>query len=506
MATLTAQQQAQYYASQGNAANPLTPGQWLAQQNSGNTPSPAPVQNQTIPAPGTATANQNDSPYAYGPNLPPISPVIDTTSGFGPGSALNHPLYTPPSTNAPVITWTYLNTANSTLEQAQEQNKTLSQQQKDAQKALDDALAARKAVVDAEKNKTQAEQDNILGNINNLTQPFRENYEMAQRDALHVNENFEENQKLTNELKTLLTEGNDLIAQQKGVTGLASIRNPRINQAIESVNARVGVIQAVMAARNSQISVANNLIDRGLNAITADKKDQLSYYNTLLQLNNDKLLNLSNESKTLANAQITQLENSLNRVNESADYLKKLMITPESATYIANAGVTLNDTVGEINAKLAAYGNQQEVTKTANEFTSNGYKQTPIKTNNSIEVSVGGKTLYFIPPAGYDMVGNKTATTKSTTTKSTAGTAGKALSQNALTQFENMYGWKPPFGVTDADLAEYIAANPGASPEELEAGLVAALGGNSSSSTSTEKKESKGFFSSLWDKITGFFK
>ena len=192
---------------------------------------------------------------------------------------------------------------------------------------------------------------------------------------------------------------------------MASIRNPRINQAIESVNARVGVIQAVMAARNSQISVANNLIDRGLNAITADKKDQLSYYNTLLQLNNDKLLNLSNESKTLANAQITQLENSLNRVNESADYLKKLMITPESATYIANAGVTLNDTVGEINTKLAAYGNQQEVTKMANEFTSNGYKQTPIKTNNSIEVSVGGKTLYFIPPTGYDMTGNKIATT-----------------------------------------------------------------------------------------------
>ena len=115
-------------------------------------------------------------------------------------------------------------------------------------------------------------QEGAIDKAQELSQPFRESLEELKRKELYITQNFEDNQKLTNELSTLLTEGNDLIRQQKEKTGLEAIRNPRINQTISDVNARAGVIQAVMNARSGQIAEAYRMIDRTVSAITADKK------------------------------------------------------------------------------------------------------------------------------------------------------------------------------------------------------------------------------------------
>ena len=50
------------------------------------------------------------------------------------------------------------------------------------------------------------------------------------------------------------------------------------------------------------------------------------------------------------------------------------------------------------------------------------------------------------------------------------GTPGKPLSINQIDIFRRTYGWTPPFGFTPEQLTQYMADNPNASPEELEAG------------------------------------
>lgn len=417
-----------------------------------------PTTQSTIPTPATQTSNPNDNVNAFGPNLPTVTPTFNTNNA--PTSST--PTYTPPPTTSSNATMSYLNNANTTLSQQQnalaiqqEQAKTLAEQQQAAQKALDDALNQRQTEVSNKQAQAETEQKNILTNVEQLTQPFRKTYEDTQRESLSVNENFRQNQTLVNELQGLLQEGNDLIAQQKGVTGLASIRNPRISQTIDSVNARAGVLQAVMAARNSQISVANNLIDRGLNALSADKQDQLSYYNTILNLNNSKLLDLKKDSKEIADFKINQLQNQLKTSQESADYIKKLMTTPSTATDIANAGITLNDNIATINQKLAKYENQKEINDTANKMVTQGYKQTLVQTPNSVAINIGDKTLYFTPPADKIKTGGSTTSTSATTEK--------PISVSTNNSFEKTYGWRLPEGLPISQYNEvvgFIMSNP----------------------------------------------
>src|SRR3990167_2517827 len=47
-------------------------------------------------------------------------------------------------------------------------------------------------------------QEDVLGEVEDLTQPFREDFENAERERLYINENFEANQKLVGELDSLL--------------------------------------------------------------------------------------------------------------------------------------------------------------------------------------------------------------------------------------------------------------------------------------------------------------
>ena len=51
------------------------------------------------------------------------------------------------------------------------------------------------------------------------------------------------------------------------------------------------------------------------------------------------------------------------------------------------------------------------------------------------------------------------------------------LSINQIEQFRRSYGWTPPLGFTNSQLIQYMNDNPGATPEELEAGARQAGGG-----------------------------
>lgn len=329
-----------------------------------------------------------------------LAPTLSSVNTGIPKTNVQPPTFTNPT--FPQSSETYTNSVQGQLDSLKQSlQDTYQRQISDLQAKID----ASQAKIDSFSS---TEKGIIEGQVNDLTSPFRNDLETAERERLHINENFEANQKLVNELDSLLSEGNAMVQQMKGVTGLATIRNPRINQAIDTVNARVGVINAVMAARNGQISQAYNMIDRSVQAITSDRNDRLSYYNTLLNFyegqkddEGKKLVTLEANQRKYLDAQIGIIEGDLKEAQATANYIKELMTSPESALFMAEAGISLNDSIPTINAKLASQTKRQQITDTKNDLISKGYEYVPFPMagDGTVTFSVGGQNLSFKAPA-----------------------------------------------------------------------------------------------------------
>ncbi len=297
------------------------------------------------------------------------------------------------------------------------------------------------------------QQENVIKNVEELSKPFRQQLEETERQRLYITENFEANQKLTNELDSLLTQGNEIIAQTKELAIPEVFRKQRVNQTINDINARASVINSVMSARNNQISQAYNLIDRGVAAISADRQDQLAYYQTLNNFyenqkdaEGNKLISLDKEQKTYIQSQIGLLESDLSQATKNADYIKSLMTSPESALLVAEAGISLSDTPEQVNQKLATQIQRDNIEKTKNQYVSQGYEFVPFPQlqggDNLMTISVGGQKLSFkkpieiiagggLTPSTRDEVAIKPATAAQQTT---AGYAARAEQADSLIQ------------------------------------------------------------------------
>ena len=200
-----------------------------------------------------------------------------------------------------------------------------------------------------------------------------------------VDENYNANQTLINELDGLLTKGNQVIEQMKGTTGLASIMNPRISQTMTDVAARAGVIQAVLSARNGQIGVAQNQLASSLSAISSIYKDQIDYYDTLQNFykntkdeNGKLLVTLTNDQKDYLDQKLISLKNDVAQTQATAQIIEKAMLDPDTAQAYAQAGVSLTDSPAQINQKLATYAYAKEIKDTSNAMAKEGYSVTPI--------------------------------------------------------------------------------------------------------------------------------
>lgn len=236
----------------------------------------------------------------------------------------------------------------------------LSQEVANARKSIEETIGKQKLEIDTKATALRQKEQETLGKIGELSTPFREDLEKTQREQLHINQNFEANQALVDELDSLLTQGNNLIKQQQEVTGLASIRNPRVQKTMDDVTARAGVIQAVINARNGQIAVAENMIDRTISAIAGDRQDQISYYETILSLDRQDIISLEADSRKLAEEQINLKKGDLETAQAAANYIKQMLMDPDKAALLGQAGVKLTDSVETINAKItqATYYNE----------------------------------------------------------------------------------------------------------------------------------------------------
>src|SRR3990167_7175639 len=72
--------------------------------------------------------------------------------------------------------------------------------------------------------------------------------------------------------------------------------------------------------------------------------------------------------------QISFLEGEQKISQKNVDYIKELLINPDSSAAMARAGITLNMTIPEINKALADDGYRQEVIKISNDMAKDGFQ------------------------------------------------------------------------------------------------------------------------------------
>lgn len=261
-----------------------------------------------------------------------------------------------------------------------------------ARSSLEKRYQAELDTITKDKERTQKEIDRytdmqetlIDRDIEPLLKPFREELENKERKRLYIDQNFEANQKLTNELETLLNEGNALIRAKKEQPIPLSLQNKQLDKTLADISARTGVIEAVMSARSGQIAEAYRLIDRSVAAMTADREDQLSYYKAIFDFyqgekdtKGDKLLSLDRKQEEFVSHQIGLLENDLALAQTNAENLKAAMMDPDTALLYADAGVTLADTPEQISTKVAEATYAREVRELSNDMALNGYTYAP---------------------------------------------------------------------------------------------------------------------------------
>lgn len=350
--------------------------------------------NPTIKDPNKIFAGASLNVGQSTPQAPTTSTITNPVDAPTPTSSPNLPQPQAPQIQESFFTSSTENVANT--------RKAL----EDTYKSELDRITKEKEEAQKRRDEIEAKQEVLLEtDIKDLTQPFREDFENKERERLYITENFEANQALTRELESLLTEGNEIIKRQKGAPLALSVLNKKVNKTISDITARTGVIQAVMSARSNQIGEAYRLIDRSLDAMTADRKDQLDYYSTILDFyegqkdeEGKKIAGLDKDQKEYIQAQIGLIEHDFTTAEKNAQNIKDLMTDPQTALFMAQAGVTLNDSPAEVSKKMAAQAERQEVIDLQNKLTLDGYKFSPVATDSTVSFKVGGKTLNFIPP------------------------------------------------------------------------------------------------------------
>lgn len=302
-------------------------------------------------------------------------PIVPTSDDLDLGTTGGP---TPPPPVSPIDTAAFVATLQADVDTARKRlDATIAQQRKDIQAKTD---ATNKRIADIESK----QRDILETDIQPLLQPFRETLEKTERERLKVEENFFANQNSVNELDALLTQLREEVTATEEITGLTAIRSPRIAKIKEDVAARVGIIEAVMASRNNQITVAENLINRSVTAIEADRKDQLTYYESLLNFESNKkdaegkkILDLSKDDKDFVNAQINLITSDLNQSQANVNFIKDLMRDPDTADFMEQAGVKLTDPPEVVNSKMAEAGYRQEVTELHNSMAEDGFDHIP---------------------------------------------------------------------------------------------------------------------------------
>lgn len=268
---------------------------------------------------------------------------------------------------------------------AAERDRALKEQEK-----LNKRLEQMMQESDPQKRDTLKQEQRIIRNQLNA----------AETASAALEEDFNNRRKITSELDKLLTDGNNLIAQKRAMPISLQAQNKFVNQSIQDVQARAGVLSATISALDGNITQAHNIINTAQGTVRTYWKDQQDYNIAYMSLVESGALAKEKINTDYAEAQITLAKNKLTQLDETASYIQELMISPESAQFMADAGVTLNDSVDEINRKMAEQNKRVEINDTINSLKMEGYEYVafPGDREDVVTLEVGGKTLAFVPP------------------------------------------------------------------------------------------------------------
>jgi len=321
--------------------------------------------------------------------------------------------------------------AQQNLDNARNQQLQKIQQDKDrAQQELESIRSSQEGAINAQGNAALQEKQMILDRLSEQEARFNENYNIAQA--------------LTTRLTDLMTQGNETIAQVKGVTGLAGIRNPRITEATNAVTAAVGVVKAGLDAANGQMGQAQQQLQLATQTITAAFTDQIDYYKSLNNFYESmasdasaKTVQLTKDERTYLDSKIDDLTAQRDRIQQTSDLVQKAMMDPDTALAYATAGVTLNDTPEQISTKLASYGYSKELADTSKDMAEKGY--TALVSGNA--------------PAGSEVVSvtdsqGKVKTYYKKASRGGTGTISKPLGILDIQRYQELY---PTAGITAGD-------------------------------------------------------
>ena len=323
------------------------------------------------------TAEQNTKLLSYLKTKPlenptPVSDVKPETN------------YNLPEPEAPVVQDSYLKSLSYNLENTKKALREEIASQKEAeQKRQDETLEK----LDPTKRATYQQEQAIVSNL----------LRTAETASRNIGIDIEKRRQMTSELEGLLNRSNAILNREAGLPVGQRVISARNTNALNDIVARAGVLEAVFSAIDGNISQSYTAINQAQEAVAQQWRDTQNYYGTILQLSSQKLLNLDKEEKEIAERELSMAEADYARSLETSEYIKSLMIDPESAQFIADAGVKLNDSIEVINEKMAKQARIKEVNDIKNEMTANGYEYVPFPTYtaNLIPVVVGGQTLYF---------------------------------------------------------------------------------------------------------------
>lgn len=222
----------------------------------------------------------------------------------------------------------------------------------------------------------------------------------AETASATLEEDFNKRRSVVGELDRLLTEGNQAIQQAQGMPVAMSVLNKNITQTAQMVQARAGVLNAVISGLDGNVNAAHSIINNSSNAVAAVWNDQLAYNNAYMNLVGNGELAKNKIHDDYAQSQIMLAESKLSQLEETKNYITELMIDPQSAQFIADAGITLNDSVDEINTKMATETKRVEREDVKNELLMEGYEYVPFPGDRDdvVTLDVGGQQMSFVPP------------------------------------------------------------------------------------------------------------
>lgn len=232
----------------------------------------------------------------------------------------------------------------------------------------------------ADIEKKIGEEGTVTEEIKALSEPFREQLRESERKRLEVEKNYFANQTTVDELNNMAIEAQQIIDSVAGRPASAMVNNKRIADAKESFNARAGILQAVISARDGQMSRARQMIQDSLTDINNDRTDQLNYYQDIWNFYDkqrdeagNKLITLDAREQGFIQDQISIIEDDLKTARARENYLIDLMTDPNMAAKMERSGVTATDTPEEIQEKFAKDTYDQEQIDTRNKWEEEGY-------------------------------------------------------------------------------------------------------------------------------------